>query len=105
MTRSNRVLAAAAGLALASGAALADPAYVAYDDRYDRAGDADFADVRHVEPISRRVRVSEPVRECWQETRPVSEGPFSYNHVKGTLFGSALGTVIGNQIGQDRKSV
>lgn len=102
MTRSNRALAAAAGLALASGAALADPAYVPYDNRYDRASDADFADVLHVEPISRRVRVSEPVRECWQETRPVSEGPFSYNHVKGTLFGSALGTVVGNQIGHGR---
>ena len=102
MTRSNRVLAVAAGLALASGAALADPAYVPYDNRYDRGGDADFADVLHVEPIRNQVRVSEPVRECWQETRPVSEGPFSYNHVGGTLLGGALGTVVGNQIGHGR---
>ena len=102
MSRTNRVLAAAAGLALASGAALADPAYVPDDNRYERGGEPDFADVLHVEPIRRRVRVSEPVRECWQETRPVSQGPFSYNHVKGTLFGSALGTVVGNQIGHGR---
>ncbi len=100
MSRSNRVLAAAAGLALASGAALADPASLPFDDRYDRNGGPDFADVLHVEPIRRRVRVSEPVRECWEETRHASEGPFSYNHVKGTLIGGALGTVVGNQIGR-----
>ncbi len=62
----------------------------------------DFARVVHVEPLRRQVRVSEPVRECWQESRPVSDGPFSYNHIGGTLIGGALGTVVGNQIGHGR---
>ena len=102
MSRFNRVLAAAAGLALASGAALADPPGSPSNDRYERDGGPEFANVVHVEPIRKQVRVSEPVRECWQETRPVSEGPFSYNHVGGTLLGGAIGTVVGNQIGHGR---
>ena len=102
MTRSNRVFAAAAGLALASSAALADPTSFPIEDRYDNRDDPDFADVVHAEPIRKQERVSEPVRECWQETRHVSEGPFSYNHVGGTLLGGAIGTVLGNQVGHGR---
>jgi len=79
---------AAAGLALVSGAALAD--------------DSAFADVVHVEPLRRQVRVSEPVRECWQETSPASQGPFSSSHIGGTLIGSTLGVVVGNQVGHGR---
>lgn len=102
MSRTNRVLALAAGLALASGAVHADPSSGAYDDRYDQNSDYDFAEVVHVEPLRRQVRVSEPVRECWQETSQASAGPFSYNHIGGTLLGGAIGTVVGNQIGHGR---
>ncbi len=102
MSRSIQVLAATVGLVLAAGAALADPASTAYGYRDDRSGGYDYADVVNVEPVRRQVRVSEPVRECWQETAQPSEGPFSYNHVGGTLIGSALGTVVGNQIGHGR---
>lgn len=102
MSRFNRVLAGAAGLALASGAALADSPGNPFDRRYDREDDLDFAEVVHVEPIRRQVRVSEPVRECWQETRAASDGPFSSNHVGGTLLGGAIGTVVGNQVGRGR---
>ena len=101
MSRTIRVLAATAGLALASGAAVADSTG-AYDARYDRNSEYDFARVVNVEPLRRQVRVSEPVRECWQETSYASERPFSSNHVGGTLLGSAIGTVIGNQIGHGR---
>ena len=100
MSRFNRIFAAAAGLALISGAALADPYNQAYDGRFD--GDFDVAEVVRVEPIRRQVRVSEPVRECWQETRPVSNGPFSSSHIGGTLLGGAIGTVVGNQVGRGR---
>jgi uncharacterized protein YcfJ len=89
MSRPIRILVAAAGIALASGAVLAD----------DSRSDYDFAKVVHVEPLRRQVRVSEPVRECWQESRPVSDGPFSYNNIGGTLIGGALGTAVGNQVG------
>lgn len=102
MSRSIRYLVAAVGIALASGAALADDTRGVYDSRYDRNGDFDFARVVHVEPVRRQVRVSEPVRECWQESRPVSNGPFSYNNIGGTLIGGALGTVVGNQVGHGR---
>ncbi len=100
MSRSNQVYASAIALVLASAAALADHddgPYVGSPGRYD---DADYADVVRVEPLRREVRVSEPVRECWQETRPASQGPFSYNHVGGTLVGSAIGVAVGNQIGR-----
>ena len=92
MKCSRRTLATAASLVLASGAAFAD----------GPMGDPDFADVVRVEPLRREVRVSEPVRECWQETSYASEGPFSYNHIGGTLLGSTLGVVVGNQVGHGR---
>lgn len=102
MSRSFQVFAAAAGLALVSGATLADHASGPHDARYERNGDYDYADVVRVEPLIRQVRVAEPVRECWEETRYAQNGPFSYNHIKGTLFGGLLGTAIGNQIGHGR---
>jgi len=102
MSRTIRSIAAAVGLALASGAALADDQNGPYDSRDDRDGDYDFAQVVNVEPHYRQVRVSEPVRECWQETRTASDGPFSYNNIGGTLIGGALGTALGNQIGHGR---
>ena len=97
-----RSLVAAVGLALASGAALADDPRNTYDSRYDRDGDYDFAQVLHVEPRRSQVRVSEPVRECWQETSHASQGPFSYNNIGGTLIGGALGIAAGNQVGHGR---
>lgn len=102
MSRSFRVLAVAVSLALASGAALADPTQGPHGNAYDRDGDYDFANVVRVEPLRRQVHVSEPVRECWQEAAQPSEGPFSYNHIGGTLIGSALGIAAGNQIGHGR---
>jgi len=95
MSRTIKFIAAAAGLALASGAAFAG-------DRYEGDGEYDFAPVVHVEPLRREVRVSEPVRECWQETSYASERPFSSNHVGATLLGSAIGIALGNQVGHGR---
>jgi uncharacterized protein YcfJ len=99
MKRSIRTLAAMAGLGLASGAAFADDSLEGYPQRYE---DADFAEVVHVEPVRRRVRVSEPVRECWQETRYTADGPFTSSHIGGTLLGSTIGVVLGNQVGHGR---
>lgn len=100
MSRSIQVLASAVALVLASGAALADHSGDSSYGRADYSADTDVADVVRVEPLRSQVRVSEPVRECWQETRPVSEGPFGYNHVGRTLVGSAIGVAVGNQIGR-----
>ncbi len=99
MKRSIRAIAATAGLVLASGLAFADETYDGPSARYD---DSDFADVVHVAPLRRQVRVSEPVRECWQETSDASNGPFSSSHIGGTLLGSTIGVVVGNQVGHGR---
>src|SRR5687768_12471469 len=48
-----------------------------YDDRYQGGAEYDYARVVDVEPLTRRIRVSEPRRECWNETR-VDSGPY-YN--------------------------
>ena len=83
----------AVGLAAASAGALADNNRDSYRDnedshydRYDRddryGGEYDFARVVNVEAIRRRVRISEPVRECWDEVAYESDGPFS-NHSHG----------------------
>jgi uncharacterized protein YcfJ len=86
---------AAAGFVFAAGAAIAD-------DRYEDDDGYDFAPVVNVEPMRRQVRVSEPVRECWQESGVTSDGPFSSNHVGATLLGSAIGVALGNQVGHGR---
>jgi uncharacterized protein YcfJ len=98
----------AVGLAAASAGALADNDRGSYrydeDNRYDRddryGGDYDYARVVNVEAIRRRVRISEPVRECWDDVAYESDGAFSSRHVGSTLLGGLIGGVIGNQIGR-----
>jgi uncharacterized protein YcfJ len=88
------------GLAATSAGAVAD--HDRYDNRDDRSGAYDYASVVQVEPLRRQVRVSEPVRECWEESVPVADGPFSKNHIGGTLLGGLVGGVLGNQVGDGR---
>lgn len=77
-----------------------------YDARYDQAryDDAyDYAKVVDVQPLMTRVRVSTPVRECWDETRVEGggyrNGPLPRSNAGATLLGAAIGAAIGNQIG------
>ena len=110
----------AAAITLGSAGALAqdrydDPRYDApryddrYESRYDDGGAYDYAKVVDVEPLTSRVRVSTPQRECWDETR-YDRGSQYGGHgpqVAGTtLLGAAIGAVIGHQIGdgQGRKA-
>ena len=103
MTSKFLVSAAAVALAALSAAALADDdRYGYYDDRYDRGGEYDYARVVDVRPLRRQVRVSEPVRECWEEVSYAQDGPFSSNHIRGTLLGGLVGVAVGNQIGHGR---
>jgi len=97
----------AVSLAAASAGALADNNRDSYRDDensgYDRnGGDYDYARVVNAEAIRRRVRISEPVRECWDETVYESDGPLSSRHVGSTLLGGIIGGVVGNQIGSGR---
>ena len=72
------------------------------DDRYDDEGGYDYAKVVDVQPLTRRVRVSSPQRECWDETRYDDRDygpPRARNSAGPTLLGAVIGAAIGNQIG------
>jgi len=95
----------ASGLLLSGQAALAD-----HNDwrgeRYDRPNvpEYDYARVVHVDPIVRQVRVSEPRRECWNETRYEEvRNDRQYEPVRGSagsmILGGIIGAALGNQIG------
>jgi uncharacterized protein YcfJ len=83
-----------------------------YDPRYDNRNDGryedpdavyDYAKVVDVQPLTTRVRVSTPRRECWDETRydngGYAPGPHGPQVAGSTLFGAVIGAAIGNQIG------
>lgn len=75
-----------------------------YDDRYDSRYDGgyDYAKVVDVEPLRTRVRVTTPVRECWDETRYDDRGNGPRSNASGALLGAVIGGVIGHQIGSGR---
>jgi uncharacterized protein YcfJ len=79
-----------------------------YEDRYeDRDAVYEYAKVVDVQPLTRRVRVSAPQRECWDETR-VDPGYNSAGYggprssAGGALLGAVIGGVLGSQIGSGR---
>jgi uncharacterized protein YcfJ len=79
-----------------------------YDGRYDEGGAYDYARVVDVQPLTSRVRISTPQRECWDETR-YDQGGYQSGGARtagSTLLGAAIGAAIGNQIGhgQGRKA-
>lgn len=78
-------------LTLSSTAVLADDNY----RHYDRGGQ-DRAKVTWVEPVYNEVRVTTPVRECY-ETRDYHRAP--QQSYTGTIAGGIIGGVIGNQFG------
>lgn len=73
-----------------------------FDNRHGNGSDYEYARVVAVHPLRRQVRVSEPVRECRDVVERVSDGPFSSNHIGGTLVGGLVGGVLGNQVGDGR---
>lgn len=102
------ISALSAGLLLVAQVAQADP----WDARngYDNRGaDYDYARVLSSQPITRRVRVTEPRRECYEETR---YGQARYNDggdyrasgerpaAGSMILGGLIGAVIGHQIGR-----
>jgi uncharacterized protein YcfJ len=96
----------AAAFSAASAGALAQDRY---DGRYDDGGAYDYARVVDVQPLTTRVRVSTPQRECWDETRYDRDNEYGGHgpRVAGsTLLGAVIGAAIGNQIGhgQGRKA-
>ena len=105
----------AAAMTAASAGALAQDPYGnngydqgRYDDRpgqnqYDDGGGYDYARVVDVQPLTTRVRVTTPQRECWDETRMDNGGygnsPLPRTAAGGAVLGAIVGGVLGHQIG------
>lgn len=96
------------GLLLTAQAAFADHGnhYGQYKWRNaPAASDYAYARVVDVDPIVQRVRISEPRRECWTETRyeDVSYtervGPPAKANPGAMILGGIIGAALGNQIG------
>ena len=118
ISRNKWMVVSAAALTFGSVGALAQDRYDPnprydgrYDDRYDDRRDDrydddayDWARVVDVQPLTRRVRVTSPQRECWNETRYDDRGygAPSRERAGSTLLGAAIGAVIGHQIGHGR---
>jgi uncharacterized protein YcfJ len=88
----------ALGATFASSAAFASPPSWSKAHGHRDARDV-YARVVDVDPIVRRVRVSSPQRECWNEERPVSSGP-SRTEVRSTLVGGLIGAAAGYHISE-----
>ncbi len=97
-----------AAFSLGSAVALAQENY---DDNYDNRYDDpeaiyDYAKVVDVQPVTTRVRVSTPQRECWDEKRYEgggdAPGPHGPKVAGSTILGAAVGAVLGHQIGSGR---
>ena len=65
-----------------------------YDDgRFQDGAEYDYARVVDVEPLTRRIRVSEPRRECWNETR-VDNGRYYNGPDRNRGVSTVVGAVI-----------
>lgn len=94
---------------LAAGSAVAGPGkHRGWGPKWDDGsyGDYDYARVVDVEPIVRRVRVTEPRRECYEETRYEYDRPYDSRYAGrggssagSMILGGLIGAAVGNQIG------
>jgi uncharacterized protein YcfJ len=101
--RAITVLSAASGVLLAQ-SALADNGRDQGGWGNARGADADFARVLDVEPLKRRIRVTEPRRECVEETRYDERAgyrarPEARTAAGSMILGGLLGAAVGNQFG------
>jgi uncharacterized protein YcfJ len=60
----------------------------------------EYATVLEARPLYREVKVSKPVRECWDE--PVYQTRREHKSAGGMLAGGLIGGIIGHQIGKGR---
>ncbi|MEZ5499742.1 MAG: glycine zipper 2TM domain-containing protein [Steroidobacteraceae bacterium] len=95
----------AAGLVISAQVAVAGPDRGWHGERYGEAPAYEYADVIDVEPMLRQVRVSVPVRECYEETRYEDRyarrgDPRRPGTAGAMILGGIVGAAIGNQIGR-----
>jgi uncharacterized protein YcfJ len=69
----------------------------AYEPRHDLY---EYATVLDARPLFREVKVSKPVRECWDE--PVYHTRRGHMSAGGMLAGGLIGGIVGHQIGKGR---
>jgi uncharacterized protein YcfJ len=90
---------------LVAGSALADNGkHRGWDQRRGGYSDVDYARVVDVDPIVRRIRVSEPRRECYQETRYEERRGYETRNggrpaAGAMILGGLIGAAVSNQIG------
>ena len=60
----------------------------------------EYATVLEARPLYREVKVSKPVRECWDE--PVYHTRREHKSAAGMLAGGLIGGIVGHQIGKGR---
>ncbi len=89
---------ALSSLALVAQTALAQPGYSG--GRWAPAAGPEFVNARvvDVDPIVRRMRVSVPVEQCWNETQ-YQRGGAASSSTGAAVVGGLLGAVIGSQFG------
>ena len=107
----SRVVLVTLGALSASGVALADRPQWAQSqghsqghsqgkgrNHHDRHYRDAYARVVDVDPIVRRMRVSSPERQCWNEDRPVYGGG-GRTVARSTVVGGLIGAAVGHRIG------
>lgn len=98
-TTITRMLAVAVVLSLTLVAGPASAGHKAYKGHRSSSAVYDYARVLSAEPIIRYVKVTTPVKECWEETEyyTVNERPQGLG--VQTLLGAIIGGVVGHQFG------
>lgn len=86
------------GLALVAQTALAQPQFSGGRWMPPQSQGYTYARVVDVDPIVRRVRVSVPTQECWNESR-YERGGVVNNNATSAVLGGLVGAVIGSQFG------
>jgi len=86
-------------IALISATSMADSDNKRYRNK-SRNMAYDFAKVVDVRPIYKEVKVSTPIRECWDEPVIQTHGGTGHKSASGMAVGGILGGVIGHQFGK-----
>jgi uncharacterized protein YcfJ len=83
-----------------AGAASADPGRGSERGngyRNSQSRHSDYARVIDVDPIVRRIRVSVPQEECWNETQVAPSAP-TRTEIRSTLIGGLIGAAVGHRV-------
>ena len=77
---------------------LSSTAFAGQDKHQSRGPVYDYAKVIEVQPLVKRVKLSTPTRECWNET-VVESAPRRQSNPGGAIIGGLIGGAIGHQFG------